>query len=175
MDLDDIAYIKVKKPENSVNYYRFGLNDNTYAPSIMVRPEDVTIVKKSDLAHVSATPQWGYLSRDNRTICLGALGFVSEARQLPDGRWYNENIDRGDTIERDGEGKWRWTASPGEQCDQPNVWHCVVCAQPKVIECSCGYKTFHGLYVVSKLKPHEYQCIHRQQEDGFQCCNCKRQ
>jgi hypothetical protein len=156
MDVGDIAYIKVKKGPEPVYYYyyRSSLDDSRFDPCILVRPEDVTIVKKSDLVYIRES-----------TPSPFALG--------PSSWWYNENNDDWDSIERDPEGRWQWTSTPGQECRQPNVWHCHLCGQAKVMECSCGYDMYGGVFAQRMLEPHEYQCVHKQQDPAFQCRACK--
>jgi hypothetical protein len=140
MDVNGIAYIKVKIRTEPLYYW--GLDGNVYGPSILVHPDDVTLVKKSDLAY----------------ICESEVSPFNPARP-----WYNINNDDWDSVEREVDGRWKWTSTPGRGARRPNVWICTVCAQPKVMDCLCGYNNNTG----------KYSCIHKQQDPAFQCRSCK--
>jgi hypothetical protein len=155
--LKDVAYIVVKRSQQSTLYQPtvwYGHPGVTYAPSIIVRPEDIEVVRKQDLA--STNP-----------------GVATEDFSAHDGRWYNINRDMSDTIERDPEGKWQWTNTPGPGCRQPNVWICSMCERHCVMTCACGYVMGWGGTIVSRtMDPHEYQCVHLTQDPDFVCRVC---
>jgi hypothetical protein len=149
-NLDDIAYIKVKKPE--VQYWGHGgFGGREFAAPMLVRPEDITVVWKSELVWVREEER-------------GPL--------IPADKYYNQNIDAYDTMHQDEGGRWVWTKSPGPTCRQPTIWTCTQCSQHKVMDCSCGIQTLAGLYVTRILEESEYTCTHKVQDPQFVCRAC---
>lgn len=117
--------------------------------SIMVRQEDVTVL------------EYPFQEAD-----YGQAG-------IPNGLYYNTNIDDWDSAERDAQGNWKWTRSPSPKCRQPNLWTCSICTWPKMMECGCGYVMGgNGLFLHRMLEEGEYVCTHRMPDPEWKCRSC---
>ena len=147
--LDEIAYIKVKARPQQVFW---SLNGYYQAPSTIVHPSDVTVVRKRD------------------TVWIQESGLPAH---LPANRHYNENIADVDTVVQDEGGNWTWASSPDPSCRQPNMWKCAMCAQHRFMDCSCGVETMCGAYVTRMLTVAESPCVHLEPDPSFVCKACQ--